>query len=193
MCRFGMRDLPYKKFLKTIWKNDKIEVVLYAILLISMSIIGRYTAVYDFIERNLICYITNERIALITSVMAVFIGIYTTVLTIIATSKISISELILKLNMDSQILTIISFGMAEDFILIIFGVFFNIDCWILLLLYFVILCNTLISFFKFTRLVYCIFKININQMVKELDRESADRAELKANIEEILYRMKKFK
>ncbi len=183
----------YKSLTKSLLSNIRLEVAVFAVLTISLAIIilnPKTQELHNLLKIFFINYVTENRISLITSVVAIFIGIYSTILIVISTSKMSITELLLKSKMDTQILAIIGFGIAQNFLLVILGVFIPMQKWIFLEMYLCLLCIAMISFSKFILLLYRIFKLNVASMVRELDKEKDEQIELMTKIEDILNQIK---
>lgn len=167
------------------------EIILCLITLIA-SIVSIYLPqnVMLKVESFLLRIVTTDRISLLTNIAAIFIGIYTNVLIVLATSRLSITEFLLEKKLDKRILTVIEIGIIENFLLIIIA-FFNIKNCTLLILYMALVIISLIAFLKFMFTVYRIFKINIIKMVKEIDKDNKERTDLIIRIDEELYILKK--
>ena len=106
-------------------RKDFFLEIIAVIVIVLLVIIFRLlpSKIIGDIENSLINFVTNDRISLITNVSAIFIGAYINVLIVISTSKLSMSQLILKNKMDQRILGVIIVGIIEDFLLILMPFF----------------------------------------------------------------------
>ena len=160
-------------------RKDFFLEIIAVIVIVLLVIIFRLlpSKIIGDIENSLINFVTNDRISLITNVSAIFIGAYINVLIVISTSKLSMSQLILKNKMDQRILGVIIVGIIEDFLLILMPFFFY-KHYIFVIVYIGVVTLALISFIKFIKTSLLLFHININQMIKEID----DETEYKSNL-----------
>lgn len=180
-----------KTGLLSIVKNNTIECALFSIMFVFEISCFVYEGVEETVSGAISFYLTEYRVSLIPNIMAIFIGIYITILTCIALSKISITEVILKNRLDEKIIAVVTFGVVEDFILLIFGVFIPIESTYIQIFFCFLLLTAVFSFGRFVRYVYLIFSLNIDVMVQEIDQENRERSDLFVKIDEILERIKR--
>ena len=173
------------------FKNFLLEILVFSVgLLISIIVllcrnIELKTNIASFFDD----YLTDGRVSIVISLMAIFIGIYITILTIISTSKISISELLLRNKMDRQLFTVVKIGMIEDFLLIFLG-FISLDNYIFRMIFLLLFFVAITSFAKFVILIYRMFALNINCMIGDIDSYNKGKDELLIKIDEILHQTK---
>lgn len=121
---------------------------------------------------------------------SILVGIYTTTITLIGTTIISITKELLTKKTDKKIINFLLFVILETLFFIILLIkddnvseFYN-------LLIFVILVATLISFVKFIIILSFMFKANMNAMVKEIDNKDKYEDKIIATLENIEKKIK---
>lgn len=176
--------------LLSVTKNNSMECSIFLVMFVFEIVCFVNKDIENAVESGIGLYLTEYRISLIPNVMAIFIGIYITVLTCIALSKISITEVLLKNGLDVKIIAVVMFGIVEDFILLIFGVFIPIKSSHIQILFCFLLLAAVFSFARFIRYVYLIFSLNIDAMVREMDQENEEKTNLFVKVDEILERLK---
>lgn len=159
-------------------KNSKLEIGIYIIFVIIL--ISSYLGKFDFSLT-----IETEKRADIISFFAIIIGVYIAVITIIATSIIGITKEILKEKLDTQLIDTIIFGMAETMLTIGVIIFINPTTELNRIILIALICNSIISFLKFTIILTLIFKINMNAMVEEIDNKNDYENKILSNLYEI--------
>lgn len=161
-----------------IWglKNWKIEGI---ILLVAglFCVIAKIFSDNDIIKNlmnNLIKFINEERIDLLLTFSSISIGIYVTIITIIATSTIGITEDILRKRKSLSLLRVFFSGLMENLLLVIILCFIDVQnithCFSIIL--FGLILITFISFIKFIFLIKDIFLANMKSMVKNIIKEN---------------------
>lgn len=181
--------------LRKLVKNNKIECIIFfiGVVVIFCILIFKNQEAINTINQLLKNYLNENRISLITSIMAIFIGIYIAMLTCIAASKISITEVMLKNKLDQDLSAVIIFGIIEDFILLFLGIFIPIKALYIQAFFLLLLIMTIISFIKFIILMYYLYKLNIDAMVKEIDKENNEKVDLITKICELLDKVNNIK
>lgn len=167
--------------LKKIWeflKNSKLEIGIYIIFFIIL--IFSYLGKFDFSLT-----IEAEKRADIISFFAIIIGVYIAVITIIATSIIGITKEMLKEKLDTQLIDTIIFGMAETMLTIGTIIFINPTTELNRIILIALICNSTISFLKFTIILTLIFKANMNVMAEEIDNKDDYENKILSNLDEI--------
>lgn len=152
------------KILKNVC-NFKLELLS---VIICLTVYNFPQIVPDFVVQQ--GYFSQDRLNGIATFFAITIGVYITVVTVLAISEIGISKEMLKKRLDRPLINVITVGMIENFIATGLGVFAPINDVIKkVLLIFII--TSLISFGKFIVVLVIIFKKNMNQMAKCIDEE----------------------
>lgn len=167
--------------LKKIWeflKNSKLEIGIYIIFFIIL--IFSYLGKFDFSLT-----IEAEKRADIISFFAIIIGVYIAVITIIATSIIGITKEMLKEKLDTQLIDTIIFGMTETMLTIGTIIFINPTTELNRIILIALICNSTISFLKFTIILTLIFKANMNAMAEEIDNKDDYENKILSNLDEI--------
>ena len=119
---------------------------------------------------DLSSYLSQDRLNGIAAFFAITIGVYTAVITVLATTEIGISKEMLKKKLDRPLIDVMIVGMIENFIAVGLAVFIPLNTitgYVLI----VFLSIAIISFLKFTILLVVIFKANMNQMARDIDAE----------------------
>ena len=142
--------------------------------------------VWDFLNLSsyMARYFTSERLNGIATFFSITIGVYIAVITVLATAEIGISAEMLRRKLDKRLINIMMMGIVEDFIAVTLAVFVPLNVISVKVLVLSIIVAG-ISFVKFIRLLFIIFKVNMEQMVKKLDEDERNQAELLTNISEI--------
>lgn len=129
-------------------------------------------------------YFTNERLNGIATFFSITIGVYIAVITVLATAEIGISAEMLRRQLDKRLINIMMMGIIEDFVAVTLAVFVPLnEISIKVLVLSMVVAG--ISFIKFIRLLFIIFKVNMEQMVKKIDEDERNKNELMTNISEI--------
>ena len=162
-------------------KNSKLEILIYTIFIVIL--ISSYLGNFDFSLT-----IEAEKRADIISFFSIIIGIYIAVITIIATSIIGITKEMLKKNLDTQLIDI--FGMIETILTIGIIIFLNPTTKLSRVILVALICNSIISFFKFTIILTLIFKANMNAMATEIDSKDEYENRLLTTLDEIKNKLK---
>lgn len=108
-------------------------------------------------------------------------GAYLTVITIISTSVLSISEDMLKRNLEQDLLRIFVFGMFSNlFSALLCSIGSGIsNCYLFYLILFASILLSLILFVRFVFIMVAFFKLNLTMMVKDIDKQDKDNAKIK--------------
>ena len=94
--------------LVTFMKNIKLELIITILYLIFMIIKSKWSRLNSLI--NLQEYFSQDRLNGITAFFAITIGVYITVITILATTEIGISRKMLERRLDKPLIDVIMFG-----------------------------------------------------------------------------------
>lgn len=156
-------------------RMEIISIILTAVVLLcNIFNLSSYMAVY----------FTNERLNGIATFFSITIGVYIAVITVLATAEIGISAEMLRRQLDKRLINVMMMGIIEDFVAVTLAVFVPLnEISIKVLVLSMVVAG--ISFVKFIRLLFTIFKVNMEQMVKKLDEDERNQAELLTNISEI--------
>ena len=175
--------------LVTFMKNIKLELIITILYLIFMIIKSKWSRLNSLI--NLQEYFSQDRLNGITAFFAITIGVYITVITILATTEIGISRKMLERRLDKPLIDVIMFGIIEDFLTVASATFLLGNIVYDFLPLFIIL--SLISFAKFIYLLMLIFKANMEQMAKAIDEKDRYDDDLLETIKLILMAIRKDK
>ncbi len=159
-------------------KDIRIEII--SIILIAVILMWDFLDLFSYMSG----YFTSERLNGIATFFSITIGVYITVITVLATAEMGISAEMLRRQLDKRLINIMMMGIVEDFIAVSLAVFVPLNVISVKLLVLSIIMAG-ISFVKFIRLLFIIFKVNMEQMVKKLDEDERNQAELLTNISEI--------
>ena len=133
---------------------------------------------------NLATYLAQDRLNGIAAFFAITIGVYITVITVLATSEIGITKEMLKRKLDKPLIDVIMAGIIENFISVGFSIFIPLNK-ITRRILIIFLTISIISFVKFIILLTIIFKINIEQTAKIIDDEEKYNNTMLAYVESI--------
>lgn len=166
---------------KTMARNCKIEIVVILLGTVWIAIGHRFSLVGKVINQ----YFSDNRCAGIVSYLAVVIGIYVTVWSILSTSVSKMSEELLKEKVEGQLYLLIVLGLVESFLTIGFCVFIprTLAAYTNILLALVLLSTA--SFIKFVIILMMITKLNIEYTVTEIDEKKRFDSELLMKVDEI--------
>lgn len=174
---------------KSTLRNVKVEITVILISIIGYVLVNviPHKCVYDV---DWMGYFNQERLNGIAAFFSITVGIYVTIVTILATSRIGISKEILEKNLDKGLINVIIFGMSENLLAVAMSIFIPLNktgAYILL----VLLIVSVISFVKFILLLVIIFKANLNKMARDIDQEEQYSNEMLGTIKEIQKNLRK--
>ena len=178
-----------KKKLKRIsglLRNLKIEIIM---LISAFVIYFLQTSFFNSIciDEFLLKYLVQDRLNGIATFFAITIGVYVTIITVLATSELGISKEMLKKRLDSSLIDIVIIGILEDLCSIIFAMFIPLNA-ITRYLLFIFLVVAITSFIKFIFILIYIFKGNMEHMAKIMD----DEDQYRENIITFLYEISRY-
>ena len=176
---------------KTALKNQKIEILIAIITVITYLMREKITWLHQVIENHLACAFDTNRLSLIVSAEAIILGIYIAVISIIATSILGITEDMLKKKRDCQLLQIAFTGMFANCVLVFVCVLIDINTGWKAMVICGLVAISIVSFLKFMVLIFLIFKANFDAMGRAIDAESKSREELLTLLKRIENRLKK--
>ena len=179
------------RILETVLKNQKLESLIAIVTIIACLIGEKVDWLGQTIENHLACAFDTNRLSLIVSAEAIILGIYITVISIIATSVIGITEDMLKKKRDCQLLQIVFTGMFANCALVFVCVLFDINVVWKAVVVCGLLAISIASFLKFMFLIFLIFKANFDTMGRVIDAEREGREELLTLLKRIESRLKK--
>lgn len=181
--KFGTKGLWYstKSIASLFQKNCKLElvVILLGVFLIIFS--ENHPKILQFLEY----YFSDSRCSGIVSYLAIAIGIYATVWSVFATSVSKINEQILKEKIEGQLFLVISVGIFESLIAVIFCVFIPSIFSLYKSIFLILAMLASVSFIKFIIMLLRITNINMKFIVKEIDEQNRRNTELSIRIDEI--------
>ncbi len=166
--------------MKLILKNQKIEIAILILGIVLGVAMHQCTNIYCYFTNIVVPAFDNDRLSLVVNAVAIILGIYIAVVTILATSVLGITIDMLKKKKDVQLLHIVFSGMTINIVTVFFCVLFEIDvahiynCLVLIIL----LLIAFVSFLKFMHLIYLIFQGNFNQMAKDITNDELEKEEL---------------
>ena len=175
--------------LVTFLKNIKLEIIITILYLIFRIIKSKCSWLNSLI--NLREYFSQDRLNCITAFFAITIGVYITVITILATTELGISRKMLEKRLDKPLIDVIMFGIIEDFLTVTLAIFLQGNFVYIFLPLLIML--SLISFAKFIYLLILIFKANMEQMAKAIDEKDRYDDDLLETIKQILIAARKDK
>ncbi len=141
-------------------KDSKLEIVLFLIL-----------GFIFYSKQNIQIkeYLTPKRLENITFLTGVIVTVYLAVISIIATSSLALIPKLLETNLDKRIINIITFGLFENFLLLVMVVFLDSEKEIYLKLCIVVVLGAFLSFIKFVKILLQFLKTNFDLMAQEID------------------------
>lgn len=131
-------------------------------------------------------YFSDGRVANLAAAFAIIIGIYISVISIVATSVIGISpELVGKKRLDESLLFVTKVGCTENIVAVLVGILLPIGAKPWCFLYLGLLVSCVISFVKFVNVMFLVFSINMKKMATSIDEESSTKNEILMRLEHI--------
>lgn len=173
--------------MKLILKNQKIEIFILMLGIIFGVAIRQCTNIYCYFSNVVVLAFDSDRLSLVVNAVAIILGIYIAVITILATSVLGITVDMLEKKKDVQLLHIVFSGMTINIVTVFFCVLFEFDtahiynCLILL----IFLIIAFVSFLKFMHLIYLIFQANFNQMAKDITSNKLEKEEFLTILKQI--------
>lgn len=169
--------MSIKGFGKTAWHNQKTEL-----LIILISIVLGITLALNEPWNVLFCTkviptFDDSRLSLIISAIAIILGIYIAVISIIATSVLGITKDMLEDGKDKELLQIVFSGMMVNTVLVFFCVLFDVTTTWQGILLIALLAIAFVSFVKFMHLMFLIFQANFCQLSKQITNEELEKEE----------------
>jgi len=172
----------------TVYWNFKLEILLFAAVIVAaISCLFADWIPTEFLAQ----YLTESRVSGITNICAIAIGIYMTVVTVIATSVMGISKALLARKMDVQIFAKVIIGVAECIISIFIGTFIEASSSLYFAFYVGISACAMVSFFKFLVTIILLFRSNIQYIISNIDADEEFRSNVIIHLEEIENQTKK--
>lgn len=168
---------------KELIKNIKSEIG--AILILGVIYICKNFIPISFISENkYVLYFTQERLNGVAAFFAITIGVYITVITILATSEISITREMLIRKLDKSLINVMITGMVENFVSVAMAIFIPLN-YISGFILIVFVTISMISFIKFVILLIVIFKRNADLMANSIEKSEQYNNNILTHIEEI--------
>lgn len=134
----------------------------------------------------LLAYFSDERVANLAAAYAIIIGIYISVISIVATSVIGISpELVGKRRLDESLLFVTKIGCIENIAAVLSGILLPISEKPWCFVYFGLLISCVISFIKFVNVMFLVFRVNMKKMAESIDEENSTKNEILMRLEHI--------
>ena len=186
-----MKEQPFKSFFQNLVLNCKTEILL-GILFLSVALIMQFVPkLSQLVNQILYSYFTDDRIALASNIMAIFIGIYFAVLLVIVASRTSITKEMLEKCADKQLSNSMYFGTSICLLFVLISVFAPTDSLWCKYLLFSLLIISITFFIKYSFLIIRLFHINVDAMIKEIDEEEKNATKTMVLLEEIRDTLKK--
>ena len=126
----------------------------------------------------------------ISNIYGIAIGIYATVITVIATSVMGISKALLEQKMDQHLLAKGYVGVVECLLSIIMGILGSIERNLYALAYIIISLVALVTFLKFLRTILLLYRANIQAIVSAIDAEEKYKEEILMKLDTIEHQTK---
>lgn len=180
LCHNGKEALlQIKKHIQTVLSNQKIELLIVAGSAAAAYFLkNKCTVLNDWIENVLVVAYSGDRLNLIISATAIILGIYIAVISIIATSVLGITEDMIRKGKHEQLLHIVFTGMLVNSVLVFLCVLFGVDKGWEAVIISTFLAVSIVSFFKFMRLLFLIFQANFLAMEKSIEEDRKKDQEL---------------
>ena len=169
--------------MKDIWREFKIEVILAAISLFLIVLnklpLLDISCIFKFINNKWIGIINDTGINTsdLITFLTIVIGIYLSILCIIATSQSTVIKALIEEDTEKQLGVVVIGGIIENLILILY-ILFSVRFYYQ---YFILLSLTLISvisFLKFIFVLYHFYNISNQETIKNIVQEEKDKNEL---------------
>ncbi len=171
------------EFLRDV-RGEVVISVIFSIMYIAIFICKYFDLLEVPIDIFLESYLTPDRLNGVASFFAITIGVYIAVITILATSEISISRELLVRKLDRRIINVVMVGMSENLLSAGCAIFIPLNkISRRMILAFIVL--SIISFVKFIVLLLKIFVENMNQMAKTIDEKERYDNDMMTYIKEI--------
>lgn len=159
-------------------KNQKMELAI-AIGGITLGVFMHCnTTVLLWFDQTVVQMFDSDRVSLIVNAVAIVLGIYIAVVTILATSILGITKNMLEEKKDRQLLHVVFCGMIVNVVIVFYCVLFRADAVWSVFILIVLLIISAISFVKFMHLMFLILQANFDQMAKMLTTEEREKEEL---------------
>ena len=169
--------------MKDIWREFKAEVILAAISLFLIVLndlqLLDISCIFKFINNDWVGIINDTGINTsdLITFLTIVIGIYLSILCIVATSQSTVIKALIKEETEKQLGVVIIGGIIENMILILY-ILFSVRFYYQ---YFILLSLTLISvisFLKFIFILYHFYNISNQETIKNIVQEEKDKNEL---------------
>lgn len=171
--------------------NLKLEIctifIYIIVFLLGRVVPNKYVCKVDFLS-----YFGQDRLNGIAAFFAITIGVYITVVTVLATSELEISKEMLMKRLDRPLINIIVCGMIENLLTVGFSIFIPLNEMSVRVLV-VFLTISIISFSKFIILLVTIFKINLEKMAEAIDEKEQYKNDILVCTEEIRRHLREHK
>lgn len=165
--------------MKNIWREFKTEVILAAISLFLIVLnklpLLDISCIFKFINNKWIG--TGINTSDLITFLTIVIGIYLSILCIIATSQSTVIKALIEEDTEKQLGVVVIGGIIENLILILY-ILFSVRFYYQ---YFILLSLTLISvisFLKFIFVLYHFYSISNQETIKNIVQEEKDKNEL---------------
>lgn len=165
----------------TIMKNCKLELF----LLLTGTLWIVCAEKFPDAQQCINAYFSESRCSNVASYTSITIGIYVTIWSIFATSSSGINIELFKKRIEGQLFFIISVGLIEAFASTFLCVFFPRTTSFYSNLVMVLIILTTVSFVKLIYLVMIITKLNIEQMIKDIDSQNKAKTAALVKLDEI--------
>lgn len=163
-------------------------------LLITFTVIFSYVLLIILDLQNIVCKIINQdNCENIITLSTIFIGIYITLITIIATANMPITKHLYEKNMYTKLSMTIKIGLHTNLILIICLIFFS-DFKIMKCLIIILLIYSIILFLRLISIMVLIYHCNVMDNYRETNKQKKNQDDLITackHIDDLLTRSKK--
>ena len=178
--------------LKIIRDDYKVELSI-IIAVIACLIFNLFGCRNGILSELLANFYVDNNISNIMDIFLAFIGIYITIISILAVTVIGITKTLLEENLEQRLLTLIGTGLATSLITLLTVVFIRnfFSCYFMLLTGLISI--SIIQFFKFIIIIFIIFKTNMKIMRKSIDEDDDLKKHLLMKIDDIALNTKKNK
>lgn len=181
-----------KKGMKMILSQFKFELIIVSLSVIYVIFESWLDAAFPLnrIEDYFNKIDASEKSADIIAFIAIAIGIYISVITIISTSRIPASKKILENNLEGKLLFFVFVAVSVNMVDILYLLFVP-DFKFYVVFYFMLLLIQISILIKFLMMIIYLCKINIEEVVNDIDEQADEKKELFNIISEIRDELKK--
>lgn len=170
----SMAENKLKYLIEDVLKFNKIEFIVIGILILFL-IASNW--INPFEQYDLKGFFSTDRISTIINFSSISIGIYITIISILATTITSISVKYVEKKLDQKIISFVVVGLFTNIILVIYLILIP-EFWNYYVVLFVLTLISIESFIKFIVWVILTFKYNMKSIAKDIDSNESFKREI---------------